>query len=215
MGANILVKGTGKGTVSDVNGNFTLDADGNKEIAVNYIGYEPITLPADTGKEMLIAMNESKEALNEVVVVGYGQDIINNYYNHGKAENADYDVLEMQGLKYSECELFMNGNDLIIKVKGTSDSVTIKNCFESEYYRIDNIKFTDKIMSYDNIVEFFKTTGTTISGTSGDDRITSNILSWAKATIGGREGDDMKNDVDQKMDLIEYDLRSYRRECEE
>ena len=27
--------------------------------------------------------------------------------------------------------------------------------------------------------------------------------------------DDMKNDVDQKMDLIEYDLRSYRRECEE
>ena len=68
MGANILVKGIGKGTVSDVNGNFTLDADGNKEIAVNYIGYEPITLPADTGKEMLIAMNESKEAL------GYGTE---------------------------------------------------------------------------------------------------------------------------------------------
>ena len=74
MGANILVKGTVKGTVSDVNGNFTLDTDGNKEIAVNYIGYEPITLPADTGKEMLIAMNESKEALNEVVVVGYGTE---------------------------------------------------------------------------------------------------------------------------------------------
>ena len=30
-----------------------------------------------------------------------------------------------------------------------------------------------------------------------------------------KELDDMKNDVDQKMDLIEYDLRSYRRECEE
>lgn len=74
MGANILVKGTGEGTVSDVNGNFTLDADGNKEIAVNYIGYEPITLPVDTGKEILIAMNESKEALNEVVVVGYGTE---------------------------------------------------------------------------------------------------------------------------------------------
>ena len=29
-----------------------------------------------------------------------------------------------------------------------------------------------------------------------------------------KELDDMKNDVDQKMDLIEYDLRSYRRECE-
>lgn len=74
MGANILVKGTGESTVSDVNGNFTLDADGNKEIAVNYIGYEPITLPVDTGKDMLIAMNESKEVLNEVVVVGYGRE---------------------------------------------------------------------------------------------------------------------------------------------
>ncbi|WP_291584513.1 carboxypeptidase-like regulatory domain-containing protein [Bacteroides sp.] len=74
VGANILVKGTSKGTVSDVNGNFTLDADVNKEIAVNYIGYEPITLPIDTGKDMLIAMNESKEALNEVVVVGYGTE---------------------------------------------------------------------------------------------------------------------------------------------
>lgn len=30
-----------------------------------------------------------------------------------------------------------------------------------------------------------------------------------------KELDDMKNDVDQKMDLIEYDLRLYRRECEE
>ena len=30
-----------------------------------------------------------------------------------------------------------------------------------------------------------------------------------------KELDDMKNDEDQKMDLIEYDLRSYRRECEE
>ena len=121
---------------------------------------------------------------------GYGQDIIDNYYNHGDIKNADNDVLEMQGLKYSECELFMDGNNLIVKVKGTNDSVTIKNCFASEYYRINSIKFTDKTMSYDNIVEYFKTTGTTISGTSDDDRITSNILSWAKATIGGREGDD-------------------------
>ena len=96
----------------------------------------------------------------------------------------------MQGLNYSECELFMDGNNLIVKVKGTNDSVTIKNCFASEYYRINSIKFTDKTMSYDNIVKFFKTTGTAISGTSGDDKITSNILSWAKGTIYGGEGND-------------------------
>ena len=166
-GNDILEGGAGNDTLSGGDGNDILDG-----------GVGNDTLSGGAGNDKYIFKK------------GYGQDIINNYYNHGKAENADYDVLEMQGLKYSECELFMNGNDLIIKVKGTSDSVTIKNCFESEYYRIDNIKFTDKTMSYDNIVEFFKTTGTTISGTSGDDRITSNILSWAKATIGGREGND-------------------------
>ena len=166
-GDDILEGGAGNDTLSGGDGNDILDG-----------GVGNDTLSGGAGNDKYIFKK------------GYGQDIINNYYNHGKAENADYDVLEMQGLKYSECELFMDGNDLIIKVKGTSDSVTIKNCFESEYYRIDNIKFTDKTMSYDNIVEFFKTTGTTISGTSDDDRITSNILSWAKATIGGREGND-------------------------
>ena len=166
-GNDILEGGAGNDTLSGGDGNDILDG-----------GVGNDTLSGGEGNDKYIFKK------------GYGQDIINNYYNHGKAENADYDVLEMQGLKYSECELFMNGNDLIIKVKGTSDSVTIKDCFVSEYYRIDSIKFADKTMSYDNIVEFFKTTGTTISGTSDDDRITSNILSWAKATIGGREGDD-------------------------
>ena len=176
VGNDTIYGGSGNDILKGQKGNDILNGDAGDDILEGGAGND--TLSGGEGNDKYIFKK------------GYGQDIINNYYNHGKAENADYDVLEMQGLKYSECELFMDGNDLIIKVKGTSDSVTIKNCFESEYYRIDNIKFIDKTMSYDNIVEFFKTTGTTISGTSGDDRITSNILSWAKATIGGREGND-------------------------
>lgn len=73
VGATVSVKGTNKGTISDLDGKFVLQPDGNKEIMVNYIGYEPVVLPADTGKEMLIAMNQNKQMLNEVVVVGYGK----------------------------------------------------------------------------------------------------------------------------------------------
>jgi Ca2+-binding RTX toxin-like protein len=175
-GNDRIYGGNGNDTLKGQEGNDILNGDAGDDILDGGAGRD--TLSGGAGNDIYIFKK------------GYGQDIINNYYYH-RNDEADYDVLEMQGLKYSECELFMDGNDLIIKVKGTSDSVTIKNCFESEYYRIDNIKFTDKIMSYDNIVEFFKTTGTTISGTSGDDRITSNILSWAKATIGGREGNDI------------------------
>lgn len=72
VGAAIAVKGTNSGTISDENGHFMLQSNGNKEIVVNYIGYEPVVLPADTGNEMLIAMNQDKQVLDEVVVVGYG-----------------------------------------------------------------------------------------------------------------------------------------------
>ena len=96
---------------------------------------------------------------------GYGQDIIDNYYN----QTTDNDILEMRDLKYSECELVMNGYDLVVKVKGTNDSVTVKDCFSTEYSRINSIKFADKTISYDDIVNYFKTTGITVSGTSNDD----------------------------------------------
>lgn len=72
VGASIVVKGTNQGTLSDIEGNFALKVDGQKELVVNYIGYEAVTLPADTGKNMLVAMNGDQQQLSEVVVVGYG-----------------------------------------------------------------------------------------------------------------------------------------------
>ena len=72
IGATVKLKGTNQGTISDVNGNFVLKTGGNRELAVDYIGYESVTLPADTTKSLLIAMNEDQATLDEVVVVGYG-----------------------------------------------------------------------------------------------------------------------------------------------
>ena len=163
------------------------------------------SIPATIGNDVIIGSNAndviigfkgndkiSGGAGNDIYIFrkGDGQDIIDNYYYHGDSKNADNDILEMRGLKYSECELVMNGNDLIVKVKGTSDSVTVKNCFISEYYRINSIKFADKTMSYENIVEYFKTTGTIINGTSSNDNISPNVLSWSKVTVNGGAGDD-------------------------
>lgn len=75
IGATVTVKGLQKGAISDLDGNFSLEIGKmNKELAVNYIGYEPIILSIDTGKNMLIAMNEDHIALDEVVVVGYSSE---------------------------------------------------------------------------------------------------------------------------------------------
>ncbi len=72
VGATVTVKGTNQGTISDENGDFTLKTDGNRELSVDYIGYESVILPADTTKDLLIAMNVDDATLDEVVVVGYG-----------------------------------------------------------------------------------------------------------------------------------------------
>ena len=72
VGATVRVKGTNQGTISDENGDFTLKTYGNRELSVDYIGFESVVLPADTTKDLLIAMNVDDATLDEVVVVGYG-----------------------------------------------------------------------------------------------------------------------------------------------
>ena len=49
------------------------DEKGNKQLTAQFIGYEPVEIPVDTSRTMLIAMNEDQQALSEVVVVGYGK----------------------------------------------------------------------------------------------------------------------------------------------
>jgi hypothetical protein len=72
IGASVVFAGADQGTVTDIEGNFVLTGD-EDEINIQYIGYETINLPVDTGRSMLIAMNESRQTLDEVVVVGYGK----------------------------------------------------------------------------------------------------------------------------------------------
>jgi TonB-linked SusC/RagA family outer membrane protein len=72
-GASILIKGTTIGTITDINGNFTLEVPtGDETIVVNFIGYksEEISLIGKTELTVVLLPNLSK--LEEVVVVGYG-----------------------------------------------------------------------------------------------------------------------------------------------
>jgi len=47
IGANILIQGTSSGTVTDYDGNFTLQAPANGVLEVSYIGYQPQAIPID------------------------------------------------------------------------------------------------------------------------------------------------------------------------
>lgn len=72
IGASVTYKGTNIGTITNMNGEFSLvKKDDKKRLTAEYIGYDPVEIRVDTSRTMLIAMNENKQALNEVVVVGY------------------------------------------------------------------------------------------------------------------------------------------------
>ena len=71
IGANVLVKGTTIGTVTDLDGKFTIEAPANATLVFSYIGYLSQELRA-TSAPMKITLKDDSQALEEVVVVGYG-----------------------------------------------------------------------------------------------------------------------------------------------
>lgn len=72
IGANVVVKGTTNGTVTDLNGNFTLEVADTDILLVSFIGYMSREIPVGNKKSLDISLLEDSKTLDEVVVVGYG-----------------------------------------------------------------------------------------------------------------------------------------------
>lgn len=73
IGANVLVKGTTNGVITDIDGGYILEnvAD-NSIISISYIGFHPLEFKANSKELAKVVMKEDTEVLDEVVVVGYG-----------------------------------------------------------------------------------------------------------------------------------------------
>ena len=72
IGANVIEKGTTNGTVTDINGNFTLQVEGDAILHISYIGYQVQDIPSAGKTNFEVVLQEDSKALDEVVVVGYG-----------------------------------------------------------------------------------------------------------------------------------------------
>lgn len=71
VGATVVEIGTTRGTVSDLDGNFQLNASANAKLRITYVGYKTVETKAHDG--MKIVMQHDNAQLDEIVVVGYGQ----------------------------------------------------------------------------------------------------------------------------------------------
>ncbi len=73
VGVNVVIKGTTVGTITDINGKYTLQVPNqNATLSVSYIGFQSRLIPIGKSRIINITLEDDSKALGEVVVVGYG-----------------------------------------------------------------------------------------------------------------------------------------------
>ncbi len=73
IGASVIVKGTSTGTVTDFDGNFTIqNVPANGSLVISYVGYRNQTVAVAGKSQVNVTLEEDRQLLDEVVVVGYG-----------------------------------------------------------------------------------------------------------------------------------------------
>ena len=73
IGANVVVKGTTNGTVTDIDGYFNITVPSDAILVISYVGFEPQEVAVNGKNKISIVLLENQAMLNEVVVIGYGQ----------------------------------------------------------------------------------------------------------------------------------------------
>jgi Outer membrane receptor proteins, mostly Fe transport len=72
IGASVLQKGTSNGTITDLEGKFSLNVLSNAVLTVSYVGYKSKDVPVNGQSQVQVVLSENSKMLNEVVVIGYG-----------------------------------------------------------------------------------------------------------------------------------------------
>ncbi len=72
IGANVMEKGTTNGTITNMDGEFSLEVPNKATLQISYIGFNTQEIPVNGQKTFTIRMTEDTQSLDEVVVVGYG-----------------------------------------------------------------------------------------------------------------------------------------------
>jgi TonB-linked SusC/RagA family outer membrane protein len=72
-GANVIIKGTSTGTVTDINGNFSISVKSGDVLVISFLGYNDVEITVANQTQLDVSLEEEVTKLDEVVVIGYGQ----------------------------------------------------------------------------------------------------------------------------------------------
>lgn len=161
IGANILIKGTSTGTVTDFDGNYSIQASEGDVLVFSYTGYTPLEMTVGTGKTINVQLSAGA-LLGEVVVVGYGvqnreeitgavSSLQSKDFNKGNITSASELIQgKVAGLSMSKAGGDPNGS-ISIRMRGIStfggatsplilvDGITVNNLSEVDPNDIESI----------------------------------------------------------------------------
>ena len=74
IGASVQVKGTTRGTATDIDGKYSIEVNDGEVLEISYVGMTPVSVKVGRGQSVInIEMEENSQVLQEVVVTAYGQ----------------------------------------------------------------------------------------------------------------------------------------------
>ena len=142
VGANIVVKGgAGVGTITDIDGNFTLDVANDATLIVSYIGFLDQEVSVKGKASLQITLKEDTQALDEVVVVGYGvQKKVNMTGSISNVKSDDLTAIPNSNLSNSlagrAAGATITGNSGLM---GASSEIRLRGGFGDPLFVIDGI----------------------------------------------------------------------------
>ncbi len=124
IGATVVVKGTTKGTVTDLNGEFKINVPVGSVLVFSYVGFKTKEITVSSQTELNVALEPEAEALEEVVVIGYGQtkkaDLSSSIatLDAKEALKAPGGVLQGMNGKVAGVQIADEGGDAKIRIRG-------------------------------------------------------------------------------------------------
>jgi len=150
IGANVLVKGTKVGTITNYDGKFTIEASSADVLVVSYIGMNSQEVPVGVLRNFKIVLTDNTTALDEVVVVGYGsvkrKDLTTSVSTVSTKDIAERPVFSaasvIQGKAAGVTVVSPNGEPgagMVVRIRGNS-SITAGN---DPLYVVDGVPMTE------------------------------------------------------------------------
>ena len=195
IGVNVSIKGTTEGTITDLDGKFNLNVSSQSMLVISYIGYKTVEIPVR--ENVRVVLEEDSQALEEVVVVGYGtmrKSDVTGSIGVAKGEdltkNQNFSALENLRGKVSGVNIFSNSsqpgayaNRVVIRGMATINSSS------EPLYIVDGVAMEDFSLVNPNDIESMEVlkdaSAAAIYGARGANGV---IMVTTKRGLKGREG---------------------------